>query len=60
MVKDAGLSGRRFHLHALRHCYGYILADAGVPVDYISKLYNHSSTELAYLTNLLERVRKLI
>ena len=48
----AGLKGRQFHPHALRHSYAHMLLDTGNPVEIVSKCLNHSSsgvTEAFYL-----------
>lgn len=43
MCKEAGLVGKQFHPHALRHCYSHILLELGNSSETISKLINHSS-----------------
>jgi predicted transcriptional regulator len=52
VFEKAGLSGKEFHPHALRHSYAHILLESGNSVDKVSKLLNHSSvavTEKYYL-----------
>jgi integrase len=44
--KAAGLTGKEFHPHALRHSYAHILLESGNTVDVVSKLLNHSSTKV--------------
>lgn len=45
MCKLAGLAGKEFHLHALRHCYAHILHELGNSAETVSKLVNHLSVE---------------
>lgn len=52
MCDVAGLHGREFHVHSLRHCYSHILLELGNTPETISKLINHTSvrtTEMHYL-----------
>jgi integrase len=44
MCRDAGLQGRQFHPHALRHCYSHILLELGNSVDVVSRLINHTNS----------------
>lgn len=43
--KKAGLQGKEFHLHSLRHCYAHMLKEAGNSTETIAKLINHSSAQ---------------
>lgn len=52
VCRQAGLRGRQFHPHALRHAYAHMLLESGNQVETIAKLINHSSsatTEKYYL-----------
>jgi integrase/recombinase XerD len=44
--KAAGLTGKEFHPHSLRHSYAHILLESDNSVDVVSKLLNHSSTKV--------------
>ena len=62
LCTKAGLTGPRFHPHALRHYYAHLLLGTGNSVDFVSKCMNHSNssvTESFYLeespAELLER-----
>lgn len=55
----AGLSGKEYHPHALRHTFAHLLLETGNSVDVVAKCLNHSSsqvTEKFYLKENIEEV----
>jgi integrase/recombinase XerD len=57
--KAAGLTGKEFHPHALRHSYAHILLESGNSVDVVSKLLNHSSTKVTEMFYLKENASEV-
>ena len=61
LCTSAGLSGKQFHPHALRHSFAHMLLEAGNSVDVVAKCLNHSSstvTETVYLKESAVEVMK--
>jgi hypothetical protein len=59
LCKAAGLVGREFHPHALRHSYAHILLETGNDVQTVSRLLGHASastTEKFYLKESASQV----
>ena len=55
----AGLQGKEFHPHALRHTFAHLLLEAGNSVDVIAKCLHHNNshtTEKYYLRESIEEV----
>lgn len=42
LCQRAGLHGRQFHPHSLRHCYSHILLELGNTAETVSKLIGHA------------------
>ena len=42
----AGLHGKEFHPHALRHTYAHLLLETGNSVDIVAKCLNHSNSKV--------------
>jgi integrase len=55
----AGLSGRHLHLHSLRHSYAHMLLKCGNSVSVISKLLNHSCTDVTEKFYLRETISEV-
>jgi integrase len=56
----AGLAGRQFHPHALRHSFAHMLLEAGNSVDVVSKCLNHSSSAITEAVYLRESATELL
>ena len=60
LASAAGLTGREFHLHALRHTYAHLLLEAGNSPDIISKLLNHSNSAITEKYYLKESAAEVV
>jgi len=59
LCERAGLSGPHLHLHSLRHSYAHMLLKCGNSVSVISKLLNHSSTDVTEKFYLRETISEV-
>jgi integrase len=59
LCENAGLNGRHLHLHSLRHSYAHMLLKCGNSVSVISKLLNHSSTDVTEKFYLRETISEV-
>ena len=59
LCTQAGLSGKEFHPHALRHTYAHLLLETGNSTDVVSKCLNHSSTEVTEKFYLKENIEEV-
>ena len=56
----AGLSGKKFHPHALRHSFAHLLLETGNSVDVVSKCLNHASSSVTEKFYLKESAAQVI
>jgi site-specific recombinase XerC len=59
ICKHAGLKGKQFHPHAIRHTYAHILLECGNPLEVVSKCLNHKSTTVTEQVYLRESAVEL-
>ena len=57
--KKADLTGKQFHPHALRHSFAHMLLESGNDVSTVSKLLNHSNTQITEKFYLRENVSQV-
>ena len=56
----AGLNGKEFHPHALRHSFAHLLLETGNSVDVVSKCLNHASSSVTEKFYLKESAAQVI
>ena len=59
LCRDAGVNGKEFHPHGLRHTCAHLLLEAGNPVDIVSKCLNHSSSQITEQVYLRENIQEI-
>jgi integrase len=57
--KMANLKGSQFHPHALRHSFAHMLLESGNDVSTVSKLLNHSNTQITEQFYLRENISQV-
>ena len=56
----AGLRGKEFHPHALRHSFAHLLLETGNSVDVVSKCLNHASSSVTEKFYLKENAAQVV
>lgn len=60
IYKRAGLQGRQFHPHSLRHCFSYIMVALGNSMELVAKLINHSDAKTTQKFYVRESATELV
>lgn len=60
ICEKANIAGKHIHLHALRHSYAHILLKCGNDISVISKLMNHSNTQITEKFYLKETISEVV
>ena len=59
LCRAAGLQGKEFHCHGVRHTTAHLLLEAGNSVDVVSKCLNHSSSQITEQVYLKENIQEI-
>jgi integrase len=60
LCQKADLSGEHLHLHSIRHSYAHILLKCGNDITTISKLLNHSNSQVTEQFYLKESISQVV